>query len=122
MCLFTAIHHPYNRPLPVFPVNAAVLRILDANANRAREALRVIGDSARFVLNDDALCASLKQLRHDLSGATAGFVSDAILHRDTPGDVGTTAKTQAELKRDDLNHVVTAAGKRLGEALRTIEE
>src|SRR5262245_53051634 len=99
MCLFTPIHQPYNRPLRVFPVNGPVLRILDANANRAREALRVIEDYARFVLNDDALCGSLKQLRHDLSGATAGVVADAILHRDTPGDVGTTAKTQAELTR-----------------------
>jgi thiamine-phosphate pyrophosphorylase len=106
----------------VFPVNGPVLRILDANANRAREALRVIEDYARFVLNDDALCGSLKQIRHDFSTATAGFVSDAILHRDTPGDVGTTAKTQAERTRDDAGHVVTAAGKRLGEALRTIEE
>jgi thiamine-phosphate pyrophosphorylase len=99
-----------------------VLRILDANANRAREALRVIEDYARFVLDDGELCGSLKALRHDFSTATAGFVGEAILHRDTPGDVGTTKKTQAELQRDDLAHVVTAAGKRLGEALRTIEE
>src|SRR5262249_1622173 len=58
----------------------------------------------------------------DFSAATAGFVSDAILHRDTPGDVGTTNKTESEQSREDLAHVVTAAGKRLGEALRTIEE
>ncbi len=36
--------------------------------------------------------------------------------------MGTSIKTGAELRRDDLNHVVTAAGKRLGEALRTLEE
>ncbi len=47
-----------------------VLRILDANLNRAREALRVVEDYARFVLNDDALCGELKQLRHDLVAAT----------------------------------------------------
>ena len=98
------------------------MRILDANANRAREALRVIEDYARFSLDDAALCAALKQLRHDFADATSGFVADAILHRDTPGDVGTSAKTQAEMKREDVAHVVTAAGKRLGEALRTIEE
>lgn len=106
----------------MFPVNGPVLRILDANANRAREALRVIEDYARFVLNDDALCGSLKALRHDFTSAIAGLVSDAILHRDTPGDVGTGAKTQAEFQREGIAHVVTAAGKRLGEALRTIEE
>jgi thiamine-phosphate pyrophosphorylase len=100
-----------------------VLRILDANANRAREALRVVEDYARFVLNDERLCAALKQVRHDLTEALQPLVADAILCRDTPGDVGTTAaKPESELRREDLAHVVTAAGKRLGEALRTLEE
>jgi thiamine-phosphate pyrophosphorylase len=103
-------------------VNSATLRILDANANRAREALRVIEDYARFSLDDRGLCEALKHLRHDFASATAAITADALLHRDTPADVGTGAKTQPELRRDDLNHVVTAAGKRLGEALRTIEE
>ncbi len=112
----------YNRRVPTFGMNGPVLRILDANANRAREALRVIEDYARFALNDEALCGSLKGLRHDLAAATSSIVDEAILHRDTPGDVGTQTKTTAELSREDTAHVVTAAGKRLGEALRTIEE
>src|SRR5213595_3520033 len=99
-----------------------ILRILDANLNRAREALRVIEDYARFALDDQAACGAVKQLRHDLSAATCNLAGEAILHRDTPGDVGAAAKATAELSRDDLAHVVTAAGKRLGEALRTIEE
>jgi thiamine-phosphate pyrophosphorylase len=103
-------------------VDPAILRILDANCNRAREALRVIEDYARFVLNDEPTSAALKQLRHDLCQATSSFTDTAILHRDTPGDVGTTIKVDTELARDDVSHVVTAAGKRLGEALRTIEE
>lgn len=103
-------------------MHSGILRILDANCNRAREALRVLEDYARFTLDDDILCAGLKQLRHDLHEATADYTPEAILHRDTPGDVGTTAKTAAEQTRQDAAHVVTAAGKRLGEALRTIEE
>ena len=106
----------------MIPVNAATLRILDANANRAREALRVIEDYARFALDDGDLSAKLKQLRHDFAAATSGFVADAILHRDTPGDVGTANKTSTETNRADIAHVVTAAAKRLGETLRTIEE
>lgn len=98
------------------------MRILDANCNRAREALRVIEDYARFILNDDEVCAQLKQLRHDLADTTRSFISEAILHRDTPGDVGTIAKVSGEMSRADTRDVVTAAGKRLGEALRTIEE
>ena len=42
--------------------------------------------------------------------------------RDVPNDVGTTITTETELRRDSAAAVVTAAGKRLGEALRTIEE
>jgi thiamine-phosphate pyrophosphorylase len=103
-------------------MNSQVLRLLDANANRAREALRVIEDYARFILNDQNLCAQLKHLRHDLADATQSIVPEAILHRDTPGDVGTTTKAAGELTREDTAHVITAAGKRLGEALRTLEE
>lgn len=103
-------------------MNGPVLRILDANANRAREALRVIEEHARFALDDEVLCGSLKTLRHDLAAATSRLIDAAILHRDTPGDVGTGTKTPAERSREDVAHVVTAAGKRLGEALRTIEE
>ena len=103
-------------------MDGPVLRILDANANRAREALRVVEDYARFVLDDGDLSRALKDIRHGLVEATKGFTAEAILHRDTPGDVGTGIKTEAEATREDLADVITAAGKRLGEALRAIEE
>jgi thiamine-phosphate pyrophosphorylase len=103
-------------------MDASVLRLLDANANRAREALRVLEDHARFVLNSSRLSGILKHLRHDLAEATAEILPDAILYRDTPGDVGTTIKTDGELSRASINDVITAAGKRAGEALRSIEE
>jgi thiamine-phosphate pyrophosphorylase len=57
-----------------------------------------------------------------LTAATAKWAEWAVLERDTPGDVGTANTTPAEFERFDLSAVVTAAGKRLGEALRTIEE
>jgi thiamine-phosphate pyrophosphorylase len=103
-------------------MNPNVLRILDANFNRAREALRVVEDYARFALDDGALCGDLKRLRHDLAAVTERWVAEAILTRDTPGDVGTGIRTDREFERADVAAVVTAAGKRLGEALRTIEE
>jgi thiamine-phosphate pyrophosphorylase len=99
-----------------------VLRLLDANANRAREALRVVEDYARFVLDDGGLSEELKTLRHDLAAATRSFAGEAILHRDTPNDVGTGIKTESERTRANVSEVVVAAGKRLGEALRAIEE
>jgi thiamine-phosphate pyrophosphorylase len=99
----------------------SILRIIDANANRAREALRVMEDAARFILDHAALSEACKQLRHDLAAAL-DQVTGLELHRDTPGDVGTVIATDREARRTDVAHVVTAAGKRLSEALRTIEE
>jgi thiamine-phosphate pyrophosphorylase len=103
-------------------MNGAVLRLIDANANRAREGLRVVEDFARFVLDDRELSAALKEIRHELATVLGPLLGEAILHRDTPGDVGTGITTQAEQRREDVADVVTAAGKRLGEALRAIEE
>jgi len=99
----------------------SVLRILDANFNRAREALRVMEEAARFILDDAALCEAIKKLRHELSQALA-CVPNLEAHRDTPGDVGTTIKTADEQRRESVSDVAIAAGKRLSEALRAIEE
>ena len=100
-----------------------VHRLIDANANRAREALRVMEDAARFVLDDAGLCARLKELRHGLRGAL-GSVDRGLLvaWRDTPGDVGTAVSTPSEGERDGVRGVALAAAARLSEALRAIEE
>jgi thiamine-phosphate pyrophosphorylase len=103
---------------------AQVLRILDANANRAREALRVMEEAARFLLDDEPLARALKTLRHDLADVLRGLLpGDMVeLHRDTPADVGTRIATAAEMTRASVADVAAAAGKRLSEALRVIEE
>jgi thiamine-phosphate pyrophosphorylase len=102
---------------------APALRILDANLNRAREALRVLEDLTRFALGSAAMCEELKRLRHDLASLTPPAAALALLaSRDTPDDVGTTITTSAELHRNNLEHVAIAAVKRLTEALRSIEE
>jgi thiamine-phosphate pyrophosphorylase len=98
-------------------------RILDANANRAREALRVLEDHCRFVRADAFLSAQLKQLRHDLAQAL-GLLPAALLlaGRDTMHDVGTPISTAEEWERPSLAAVVQANAKRLQEALRSLEE
>ena len=106
----------------MFHVEHLALRIVDANLNRAREALRTVEDYARFVLDDAELQKSLKSIRHDLTAATREVGERAALWRDTPGDVGTRATTAAEATRANLADVVLAAGSRFGEALRTLEE
>jgi len=100
------------------------LRIIDANANRAREALRTLEDLARFALNDESLTERLKRMRHDLGGTLRPLDAsgELLAARDTPGDVGARISTEAEGARTGLVDVATAAGKRLTEALRCIEE
>ncbi len=100
-------------------------RILDANANRAREALRVMEDVARFALESPALSAQIKTLRHGLRAAlTQPALDHAILlsARDSLNDTGRDTKTPAELTRTNLRDVASAAAARLTEALRSIEE
>ncbi len=103
---------------------ASVLRILDANANRTREALRVMEEAARFILDDASLVQAIKQLRHDFSHAVTQSAACAAMeaHRDTPGDVGTTLTTAGEQTRHSAADVALAAGKRLSESLRAMEE
>jgi thiamine-phosphate pyrophosphorylase len=100
-------------------------RLIDANANRAREALRVMEDGARFLLDDAALCAELKSMRHELADALCmlpGAGGIGLVQRDTPGDVGIAIGTPSEYSRATQREVIVAAGKRCTEALRTIEE
>jgi thiamine-phosphate pyrophosphorylase len=98
-------------------------RILDASANRAREGLRVLEDYARFVAADALLSAELKEMRHGLKQALDGLPGVPLLEaRDTLGDVGTTVSTESEWLRPGLADVVAANFKRVGEALRSLEE
>jgi len=100
-----------------------IYRILDANFNRAREALRVIEDCGRFVLNDPAITAMAKHFRSDLKETLDALPhAELIASRDTPGDLGREITSRTEPVRKDIEDVATAACKRLTEALRTIEE
>lgn len=98
-------------------------RILDAAINRGSEGLRVVEDYTRMVLNDAHLSQRLKQLRHDLSNATAKFDSEKrIASRDSQSDVGRNNKTESEYQRTNETGVVQANMSRVAQSLRTIEE
>ncbi len=112
---------PFDLGDPVERADTA--RILDASANRAREAVRVLEDFARFSLNDAFLSRQLKQLRHNLTELLDRLPSAALLTaRDTLADVGTQISTVREHTRHGLADVVLANVKRLQEALRSLEE
>jgi thiamine-phosphate pyrophosphorylase len=98
-------------------------RVIDAAANRAREALRVIEDYCRFVLDDAFLCRQWKEMRHGLAEALAGLAGQRLLEaRDTVRDVGREISTPSEQIRNSPEAVVQANCKRLQEALRSLEE
>jgi thiamine-phosphate pyrophosphorylase len=109
-------------PSPI-PGRLAVVRILDANLNRASEGLRVVEEYVRFVMDDGPLAATYKQLRHDLTQAFAQLATeDRLKARDTVNDVGTQTSTASEYQRMDIQDVVVANVKRVEQALRVLEE
>lgn len=98
-------------------------RIIDANFNRAREAVRVMEDYCRFALNSDSLSQRARQLRHNLCAAISNFDTEKLIAaRDTLNDVGVGSTVDNQMRRTDLHDCFTAAAKRLPEALRTIAE
>jgi thiamine-phosphate pyrophosphorylase len=106
---------------PADVVSAA--RAVDANANRAREALRVLDDYVRFVLDDATLTEELKNLRHEFA-ALIGQLPPSLLDesRDTLHDVGTGITSPGEMVRQSPADVARVNFKRLQEALRSLEE
>jgi len=101
----------------------SIYRIIDANFNRAREAARLIEEFCRFALNSTLLTQRAKNLRQNLSASIAELNTEKLLaSRDTLGDVGVDKSEWNLLKRSDLRDCLTAACKRLPEALRALAE
>ncbi|MBU1062100.1 MAG: thiamine-phosphate pyrophosphorylase [Candidatus Omnitrophica bacterium] len=102
-----------------------VLRIIDANLNRAREGLRVCEDIVRFAISDKDSARCLKLIRHN--------TTDALLHnprlplkkilkaRDTKKDVLKTVDFKKR-KRIDIIDIFMANVERVKESLRVLEE
>ncbi len=104
-------------------MEADILRIVDVNVNRLREALRVIEDYARFALDDGDAAGAVKHCRHELQSMVQALGADGLLAaRDIVGDVGRDLKTPGELRRDSTEDVVRAAFGRVSEAARVLGE
>ncbi len=100
-----------------------VWRIIDANFNRAREALRVMEEFCRFSLNSRNFSFRVKQLRHELCGLVDKLDSDKLLAaRESSGDVGSDLKVRNQMTRTYIIDSFTAAAKRLSEATRVLAE
>jgi thiamine-phosphate pyrophosphorylase len=101
----------------------AVYRVLDANLNRLREALRVIEEYFRFFIANESVAITLKKLRHSLEEIESGAGTQALLAcRDTKNDPFANVNRPEELGRSTPEQVVCGNFKRGQEAARVIEE
>ena len=95
-------------------------RIIDANLNRACEALRVLEEIARFLVEDKNISADLKNIRHTLNSLQDADYAELLLARDTEGDIGASIKNPD--KRSGIETIFKANIKRLQQALRVLAE
>lgn len=100
----------------------AVLRILDANANRCSEGLRVVEEIARFAAGSETLQKKFKEIRHSVRACMDLFTGEPTKYRDSADDVGSKLSTDTESYRGSLEGVARANFARAEEALRVMEE
>jgi thiamine-phosphate pyrophosphorylase len=99
----------------------SIYRILDADFNRAREALRVLEDLARFHLEDARASGVLKEARHALDVQARPHAREFLAARDSERDPGREGDVPVRSPRG-AEEVAAANFKRAREALRSIEE
>jgi len=100
------------------------LRLVDANANRAREGLRVAEDVARLVLNDETIASELRSLRHRLTRLCASLAPEGSLlaERDSSGDLGRKVGFDSNERPENIQALVRRNMRRSEEACRVLEE
>lgn len=107
------------------PMEQKLARLIDANANRAREGLRVIEEVARMLWDNERLTREIKGKRHKITELMHMLPitgRELLLARDSGQDVGRTTTVKNEQRRDDLEGLLISNFKRVEEALRVLEE
>ena len=103
-------------------VQPAVLRLLDANGNRALEGLRVCEDIVRFHLNTPQAFRRLRALRHAVANSLNQLPvrpSELLRSRASARDIGRDAPSTAV---DSLERLLLINFQRVKESLRVLEE
>ncbi len=102
-----------------------LLRILDANYNRAKEGIRVLEDIARFVIQDTGLTERWKRCRHDLTQSILSLpvsYRELVDARESSRDVGRQSFIPDKKKKSQWQDLFISNAKRSQEALRVLEE
>lgn len=97
-----------------------IYRIIDANLNRVTEALRVLEEISRFIMNNKKLSEQLKHNRHKLSMLINENYKFLLSSRDTLNDVGVEIINPT--KKSSLLDIFKANIKRLQQSLRVLAE
>ncbi len=95
-------------------------RIIDANFNRGVEALRVLEEISRFLLDDKSSSETLKLIRHEINALQEKDYDALLKARDTENDIGINIKNPD--KRTDIESIFKANIKRLQQVLRVLAE
>ena len=102
-----------------------VLRLLDANMNRALEGIRVLEETSRMLFDDCDLTKRIKDTRHALVQIIKhekDLDSLMLFARGSEHDVLRNGNTSSEKTRTDIVSVVRANASRSQEAIRVLEE
>lgn len=96
--------------------------IIDANLARAKEALRLLEDVARFVVRDQVLFVELRGMRHTLKTAERLFGAGRAVHSRFERDIGRGEMIRSEYERSSIWDIIRANASRTTEAFRVLEE
>jgi len=109
----------------MFSQTKNVNRIIDANANRLKEGLRVCEEITRFIVESPSLSLHLKKTRHEIDRIFKSLSQDKrsafLKERDTLGDIGKKMHAK-ELNRRNVQDIFFANIQRAKESARVLEE
>ncbi len=96
-----------------------ILRIIDANFNRAIEGTRVVEDILRFVYDDKKSYLQLRNIRHHLAKIFSNMYEQLLTTRNSKIDPGRKVE---ERKYKNLSDILISNLHRVEESLRVLEE
>ncbi|MDP3723341.1 MAG: hypothetical protein Q8R91_07585 [Candidatus Omnitrophota bacterium] len=100
----------------------AVLRVVDANANRALEGIRVCEEIVRFHLESPRVFGAIRSLRHAIARTVRALpvsAAELVESRASRQDIGRRASAS---RVDSLERLLLINCQRAKESLRTLEE
>lgn len=100
-----------------------LLRIIDANVNRAAEGIRLLEDVSRFYYNNTDFSEKFKLIRHKIRKDVMSFIDLLIKNRDSINDCGYDISQKIKIDdKKNLLELIVANFKRTEESIRVVEE